>query len=785
VLTHPQQILINFVYIIYGFFLFGLQRLLFGPLRPSEVESLSENAWFAITETCLAMTTFRDEMGAWFLVMFTALVTGKVWGWIGDGRIEILEQQPPANPRLFHARLVSSLLVSFVYDLAILRYTASSVIQQARPNMMVMFLFEFAILAACSARTLFRYGLCLVEIVVVKRQTRQRLEERRRQAREERARILEQRAQNPAAEGESTEPLPDENAIDEMDIEVPGWESKGQWVLFLELITDFIKLGIYTAFFFILLAFYGLPIHIMRDLFMTARSFLKSLGALLRYRKALQDLRVYPDATVEDLARDPTCIICREEMQPWDPNSGSIERYRAKKLQCGHILHLGCLKSWLERQQVCPTCRRPVAVRNDAAHGGGGGGAGGGGANAMFGRVRLNFGFPAQPAAQAGAQREAGAQGDRDQPPPDDGGIRVINLGPVRVGIARGNAAANIVAAAAAGAQPDAARASSRRSRSTRAQLAEIDARLQAEIQQLHEQRQETHLLTALHAELRRIRQLNRQAQAQQAAQPEGQPSANPTQLATTITPGIAAPLPHMPYAAYPAYGPPPPAFPNVYPPRLTTPSLLRYGAQNTGIPAGSSDLPEGVAIPPGWSLVPLSRMEGAAQPQYAPGSTPTMAEGSGTPALQPTPTPDWYGTFPQLAVPSQPGESSTAAAPQAEGPSVASASARQPEPPLVVAPNPVAPNWAGSEQLFASHPSIASLESTLQPTPTSAPASTAGTFGPSTAEPLTAEGVSIGADPSSQSVADGQQPEAAEAPSEDKGKGRAVSLEDAEDGGV
>merc|ERR1711939_604227 len=32
----------------------------------------------------------------------------------------------------------------------------------------------------------------------------------------------------------------------------------------------------------------------------------------------------------------------------------------AKKLACGHVLHVECLKRWLEQQQTCPTCRRPV-----------------------------------------------------------------------------------------------------------------------------------------------------------------------------------------------------------------------------------------------------------------------------------------------------------------------------------------------------------------------------------------------------------------------------------------
>src|SRR5436190_23087893 len=98
---------------------------------------------------------------------------------------------------------------------------------------------------------------------------------------------------------------------------------------------DFIKLGIYTAFFCVLFTFYGLPIHIIRDWFMTTRSFLKRLSALIRYRQALKDMDQYADATPEDLERENTCIICREEMRPWDPaDTTQVERIRAKKLPC-------------------------------------------------------------------------------------------------------------------------------------------------------------------------------------------------------------------------------------------------------------------------------------------------------------------------------------------------------------------------------------------------------------------------------------------------------------------
>lgn len=231
----------NLILLITCTFFYALQRLFYGPLRPIEIEQLYEKAWFAITETCLAMTIFREEVGAWFLVMFVALLAGKVWGWIGDGRVEILEQQPPANPRLFHARLMSSLALSLIYDASVMSYTINTVIQQARPNMMVMFLFEFAILTTCSFSTALRYVISLIETKITKQQTQERLAERRREVREAREAAIRQReADASASEDASSQApfdLPEEEDVDEMDIEVSGWEAKGQWILTLDLLT--------------------------------------------------------------------------------------------------------------------------------------------------------------------------------------------------------------------------------------------------------------------------------------------------------------------------------------------------------------------------------------------------------------------------------------------------------------------------------------------------------------------------------------------------------------------
>ncbi|KAI1405650.1 hypothetical protein F4819DRAFT_443218, partial [Hypoxylon fuscum] len=754
------MILINLVLLFYGSFVWGLQRLCYGPLRPVEIEQLYEKAWFAVTETCLAMTIFREEVGAWFLVMFTALVTGKVWEWIGEGRVEVLEQQPPVNPRLFHTRLSISLLLSVVYDTWLFTYAVNAVIQQARPNMMVMFLFEFAILTACSFRTGFRYVLSLVEADIVRKQTKQRLEERRRQVREQRAEIMRRRESGETAEAEAAEQeeLPDEDDIDETDIDVPGWESKGQWVLSLDLFTDFVKLGIYSAFFAILMMFYGLPIHIMRDLFMTARSFVKRLGALLRYRKALQDMSKYPDATQEELSREDTCIICREEMRPWDPSaSGAIERIRPKKLPCGHILHFGCLKSWLERQQVCPTCRRPVTIDGAAPNGAAAPGA--------------NFGGqPNAPGQPAGGNRAANA----GQPAQARGGnMRVFQLGPIRLGFAQGNAqnihemaqrlrlpldGGNIPIAPAAPAQVPPAPASRANNgigsiMEMQAQLLDISQRIQQEIQTLQTSQAELQTLFALTAELNRLRQMHQEPQAMPMGARYGQ-------LGVDVHTN-----PYLPSLLPQAL----PPFPMTQmPPRTSTPTINRYGgaSYSAALPAGSPDLPEGVVIPPGWSLLPLQRLDGQ-QPQPS-SNTQQSTQHIDTPGQQSqtTDTANETATTSATAFPrsSNPGSGEFTA----QGFGVPSGNpeegttqiteARR-EPPVVAAPTPVVPNWGGRAQLFANGGAGGSASRNASETRTE-----------EAATPDEPQGQNSGSEQEDSTSSDA------------KGKAKAVTVEDAED---
>jgi Ring finger domain len=197
--------------------------------------------------------------------------------------------------------------------------------------------------------------------------------------------------------------------------------------------------------------FYGIPIYIIRDLYMTMRSFTKRIADYLKYQQATRNMHIlYPDATIEDLTTENVCIVCREEMLPWqaivtreERESGqqvsTTERKRPKKLPCGHVLHFQCLRSWMERQQACPICRRSVLDRPVAQANG----------NANPGRQQQQQGQQGgndaarprghhPPAPEPGAAPDAaqGGNAGQDRPRRDRAGF-FFRLGPLRVFVGR------------------------------------------------------------------------------------------------------------------------------------------------------------------------------------------------------------------------------------------------------------------------------------------------------------------------------------------------------------
>ncbi|MBA0800406.1 hypothetical protein Gohar_010838 [Gossypium harknessii] len=284
------------------------KRLFLGSLREAEVERLNEQSWREVMEILFAITIFRQEFSVPFLAMVTALLLIKALHWLAQKRVEYIETTPSV-PKLAHVRIVSFLGFLLLLDSLFLYSSIKFLIQTRQASVSIFFAFEYMILATTTVSTFVKYVFYVSDMLM---------------------------------EGQ--------------------WEKKAVYTFYLELIRDLLHLSMYLCFFLVIFMNYGVPLHLIRELYETFRNFKIRVADYLRYRKITSNMNDrFPDATPEELsASDATCIICREEMT------------LAKKLICGHLFHVHCLRSWLERQHTCPTCRALVVPPENGASSSGG-----------------------------------------------------------------------------------------------------------------------------------------------------------------------------------------------------------------------------------------------------------------------------------------------------------------------------------------------------------------------------------------------------------------------------
>ncbi|CAO2169386.1 unnamed protein product [Urochloa humidicola] len=273
-----------------------VKRIFLGSLREAEVERLNEQSWREVVEILFAVTIFRQEFSVSFLSMVAALLLVKALHWLARKRVEYIETTPSV-PMLSHIRIVSFMAFLLIVDCLFLSNSLRSLIQKREASVAIFFSFEYMILATSTVSTFVKYVFCVSDMLM---------------------------------EGQ--------------------WEKKAVYTFYLELISDLVHLSLYMLFFIAIFLNYGVPLHLLRELYETFRNFKIRITDYVRYRKITSNMNErFPDASPEELnASDATCIICREEMTT------------AKKLLCGHLFHVNCLRSWLERQHTCPTCRAPI-----------------------------------------------------------------------------------------------------------------------------------------------------------------------------------------------------------------------------------------------------------------------------------------------------------------------------------------------------------------------------------------------------------------------------------------
>ncbi|XP_077465061.1 E3 ubiquitin-protein ligase synoviolin-like isoform X2 [Stigmatopora argus] len=273
-----------------------MRKVFFGQLRAAEMEHLIERSWYAVTETCLAFTVFRDDFSPRFVALFTLLVFLKCFHWLAEDRVDFMERSPNIS-YLFHFRVLSLMGLLGVLDCMFVYHACQSIISRGA-SVQLVFGFEYAILLTMVLTMFIKYILHTVDL----------------------------QSENP-------------------------WDNKAVYMLYTELFTGFIKVVLYIAFMTIMMKVHTFPLFAIRPMYLAMRQFKKAVTDAIMSRRAIRNMNtLYPDATPEDLqASDNVCIICREEMVTG-----------AKKLPCNHIFHSSCLRSWFQRQQTCPTCRMDV-----------------------------------------------------------------------------------------------------------------------------------------------------------------------------------------------------------------------------------------------------------------------------------------------------------------------------------------------------------------------------------------------------------------------------------------
>ena len=282
----------------------------------------------------------------------------QVFHWIAMDRVEYAETVSDVSV-FSHLRVASLMLILLAGDAMFLMYSLRTTVEDG-PSVLLLFAFEYVILATMTISGLCRYAFYYVDHLVSRRNA----------------------ALNAANDATgSGDDADNEEEEDDLDGGAgagagAGWEGKGVAIFYLGLITDMVQLLVYFVFFIVILTHYGMPLHLIRDLYVTFRNFRARVSDFIRYRRITSNMhRRFPDATREDIEREPTCIVCREQMKVPEASSGNqanicppaARRDLPKTLPCGHTFHLGCLRSWLERQQSCPTCRAPVNVSNPVA----------------------------------------------------------------------------------------------------------------------------------------------------------------------------------------------------------------------------------------------------------------------------------------------------------------------------------------------------------------------------------------------------------------------------------
>lgn len=346
-------ILLNFVvccFLLGGSLSIGL---VFGELRIIEVENIADQLPFYGLN--LLFILFNDDNLLLNIVWAGVTMLAKVYHIIVLNRLDFVQLRVANNLaresysptrifRIFSMNIYVLMLMSFIMtDLMTAKILAYDVFQGVSSMGSLLFGIQFGVMGIEGFAYFGKLVLNVYELMFY-------------------------RAQNSKLSSEASG-LDDLYMSDDEENSEIVWENKAIYTQSFEIVASAVKALFYSIFIYILYVHSGLapPIPIIQGCFFAVVSVAKRLLQLRAYIKQSNALeRLLANATYEELeAADYLCIICREDMHAPDlyeqqRGKALLARRCPKKLQCGHILHVGCLKDWLERSDNCPLCRKKV-----------------------------------------------------------------------------------------------------------------------------------------------------------------------------------------------------------------------------------------------------------------------------------------------------------------------------------------------------------------------------------------------------------------------------------------
>ncbi|XP_073064389.1 E3 ubiquitin protein ligase RIN2-like [Primulina eburnea] len=306
----------------------GLKMLFFSELSSSELRKLLERLvnYIIYKGTFLPLvvppTIFQAGLWSTWLAVLCFL---KMFQAIARDRLERLNASPSATPGTYF-RVYSALLLVFILDVLwiLLCLTLYSVTSS---SISLLLFFEPSSIGFETLQAIVVHGFQLLEIWL----------------------------HHAAGDGANC------RLSKIFDISPTGSleEWKGMLIRNLGFFLDIMTLLMALAHYLYIWWLHGMAFHLVDAILcLNIRALLsatvKRVRGFIKLRIALGTLHgALPDATSEDLrAYDDECAICREPMA------------KAKKLPCGHLFHLACLRSWLDQglseSYSCPTCRKPL-----------------------------------------------------------------------------------------------------------------------------------------------------------------------------------------------------------------------------------------------------------------------------------------------------------------------------------------------------------------------------------------------------------------------------------------